>query len=312
MRAAPAAAIALVLLVPALHAGAPAAGVSDYFVGGAHGRLAVPVGAPLGLVVIAHGYAHQAVDHDAHLQRLADEGYVAVAMDFGPASAFPLRAGADQTEAATRDLLATYGFDHAILYSVSMGTAVAGMVLADMPGVFTYWVDNEGLAMLHETWAGATALSPSGNPTAVTAKAAIEEECGGTPATAETAYLERSAAVRAPEFVGLKGVILLHDTNDGLVPTNQGREMEAALAAVGIPTDDYQVLRGEPGHEGTSLTGYAGVQVDGMAGHGNESDDTQAMTALSFHLLDALVTGRYGVPEGHREYVVDRDLGTLP
>lgn len=316
MRAAPAA-LVLLLVLPALGAAdAPAPGVSDFFVdvdgASAHGRIAVPDGAAKGLVVVVHGYSHQAVDHDAHLARLAALGYVAVAMDFGPKAEFPLLAGAHQTEAATDALLAQYGFQHAILYSVSMGTAVAGIVLAERPGVFEYWVSNEGLAMLHETWAGATALSPSGNPTALKAKSAIEAECGGTPAEAPLAYAARSAALRAPEFRGLKGAVLLHDSNDGLVPTNQGRELEAALAAVGVPTDYYQVLRGQPGHEGTSMTGYGSLQVDGMAGHGDESDDAQAMTALSFAVLEDILAGTYELPQGHREFVVDRDLGTLP
>lgn len=304
------------LLLPLVPASGSSAGVQDYVVTAdgesAHGRLALPAGEPKGLVVLLHGYNHDADDHDAHLAHLADEGFVAVAMDYrGAHDGFPLLAGAHDTEAATRDLLARFGFEHATMYSVSMGTAVAGIVLADMPGVFDVWVDNEGLAMLHETWAGASALEPTGNPTAVTARAAIESECGGTPATAPEAYLLRSAAVRASEFRGLKAVILLHDTNDGLVPHNQGREMEAALAAQGIPTDFYTVLRGEPGHEGTSLTGYAGLNVDGLAGHGTEDDDAQAMTWISFAILDQVVTGAYELPTAHGQFVVDRDLGML-
>jgi hypothetical protein len=312
--------LALALLLPVLATAGPAAApgaAADYFVASdgetAHGRVALPAGDARGLIVIAHGYGHQAADHDKHLEDLAALGFVAVAMDYrGAQDGFPLLAGAHDTEAATRDFLARFGLDHATLYSVSMGTAVAGIVLADMPGVFSWWVDSEGLSMLHETWAGATALSPSGNPTAVRAKAAIEEECGGTPATAAPAYLARSAAALAPRFSGLQGAILVHDVNDGLVPHDQGREMEAALVAIGVPTDFYTVLRGDVGHEGTTLTGYAGVNADGLAGHGNESNDTQAMTAISFRLLKDLVTGAYGPPSGHGQFVVDRDLGTLP
>jgi len=307
-------ALLLLPLVPTHASGA--GGVQDYFVvadgESAHGRLALPDGAPRGLVVLLHGYDHDADDHDAHLAHLAAQGFVAVAMDYrGAHDGFPLLAGAHDTEAATSDLMARYRFAHATLFSVSMGTAVAGIVLADMPDVFDVWVDSEGLAMLHETWAGASALSPSGNPTAVTAKAAIEAECGGNPAQAPQAYAQRSAALRAPEFRGLRAAILIHDLNDGLVPHDQGREMEAALAAIGVPTDFYTVVRGEPGHEGTTLTGYAGQNVDGLAGHGTEDDDAQAMTQVAFRILDDVVNGAYPLPTGHGQFVTDRDFGML-
>jgi len=311
--------VALLLLttlptpIPAQAAGE----VSDYTITvdgqTAHGLVATPAGTPLGLVVVAHGYTHTAESHRGHLSELAARGFVAVAMDYrGDIDGFPLSAGAADTMAATGDLAATFGFDAGILYSVSMGTAVAGIVLAEMPGFFTYWVDNEGLAMLHETWAGASALEGSGNPTAVNAKHGIEAETGGTPATHLEAYLARSAVYRAAEFAGLQGVILTHGLNDGLVPYNQGREMQAALAAQGIATDFYTAIRGNEGGEGTTLTGYGGVNVDGVAGHGTESNDAHTLTALSFDLLYRLVEGDASVVPAGREVVVDRDFGVLP
>lgn len=305
------------LLASPVH-GAPESLVADYSVAVdgavAHGLVAKPAGEPRGLVVVVHGYGHDGSSHRGHLQHLAEQGFVAVAMDFrGPRSGFPLAAGAEDTIAATLDLLAAHPVDDVYLYSVSMGTAVAGIVLADprMDGVFDYWVNNEGLAMLAETWAGATAISPSGNPTAVAARAAIETETGGTPATAAEAYAWRSAALRVPEFTGLKGVVLTHGLNDGLVPHNQGREMAAALRAAGIPSDFYTVVRGEPCQEGTTLTGYVGVNCTGVAGHGTESNDRHTLTKLSFALLDEVVNGTYG-PITNAERVVDEGLGTLP
>ena len=285
--------------------------VQDYAltVGGqeARGLLALPDGEPSAIVVILHGYGHKAESHRAHLARLADLGYAAVAMDYR-GEGFPLRAGADDSVAATRDLMARYPGVPVVLYSVSMGTAVAGMVLAELP-VFDYWVNNEGLADLPKLHTEASLLAPA-NAYAAKAVADMDAECGGKPAQQPACYQERSAALRAAEFRNLKGVVLAHGLNDGLVPYDQGREMQAALKAAGIPQDFYTVVRGNPGGEGTTITGYGGQNVDGLAGHGTESNDAHAMTALSFALLERVLDGSL-VPSG-REHVVDREMGTLP
>lgn len=324
----PAAALVVLLLLtlaPAAPADpTPAAlpTVADYWVTPvgdvqAHGLVTIlPEGAqPTKLVVILHGYAHQAESHRAYLQTLADRGVLAVAMDYrGPVDGFPLAAGAADTVAAVQDLLAAHErVDEVILYSVSMGNAVAAMVVPALPDVFDAWVIGEGLSMLHETWAGATALKPSGNPTAVRAAQAIEEETGGTPATAPLAYAERSAALRAHEFRGLsKGVILTHGLNDGLVPYDHGREMVAALRANGFQADFYTVVRGEPGQEGTTLTGYTPLGGLGFAGHGTESKREHTLTGLTLGLLDRVVDGDASVLASGREVVVDGVAGTLP
>lgn len=276
----------------------------------AHGWMALPSEPCRGVVVIARGYSHDAADHIAHLEHLAEQGFVAIAMDYRgdpDLTAFPLRAGASDTKAATLHAIALCPGKTVYLYSVSMGTAVAGIVLAEMPGVFSYWVDNEGLAMLTETWAGATVLAPV-NGFAATASAAIETECGGTPLDAPACYLERSAALRAPEFAGLQGAILTHGLNDGLVPYDQGREMATALRAIGVPVEFHTVVRGNAGGEGTTITGYAGQNVDGLAGHGTEDNDAHTLTALSFRLLDELLAG---ATPTNAEHVVDRDVETL-
>lgn len=312
--------LAILLLAPAAVVPASDGAVEDLVltVDGqpAHGLVTRTDGAPTANVLVLHGYGHQAESHRGHLEALALRGAAAVAMDYrGPVSGFPLANGAADSCAAFAPLVEAHPDAPRILYSVSMGTAVASLVLEQCP-VFDWWVNNEGLAMLHETWAGATALYASGNPTAVNAKDGLEAECGGTPATAPDCYLARSAALKAAQYTRLKGVYLTHGLNDGLVPYDQGREMVAALRAQGIPSDFYTVVRGNPGGEGTSVTGYAGVQVDGLAGHGTESEDTHALTALSFSLLYRLVEGALA-PPANAEFVVDREvddagLGTLP
>lgn len=324
-----AAPLLVVLLAAALLPAAPAEEtvpapptVADYWVASEGGAQAHGLATALGedaeptlLVVILHGYNHQAESHRAYLQTLADRGVLGVAMDYrGPKDGFPLAAGAADTVAAVQDLLARHpSVGEVYLYSVSMGTAVSPMVLAALPGTFDAWVIGEGLSVLHETWAGATVLKPSGNPTAVRAAAAIEEETGGTPATAAPEYVKRSAALRVGEFVGLeKGVILTHGLNDGLVPYDQGREMVAALRAHGFKADFYTVVRGEPGQEGTTLTGYTPLGGLGFAGHGTESVRSHTLTGLTLSLLDRLVDDDAGVLAADREFVVDGGLGTLP
>lgn len=302
-------ALAAFLLVPVTPAANATPLVADHEVAvgseTAHGLLATPAGTPLGLVVIMHGYGHTAESHRAHLQHIAEQGYLGVAMDFR-GEGMPLRAGADDTLAATNALLAAYDLDFVVLYSVSMGTAAAAMVLAGSD-VFDVWVNNEGLAMLAETWAEATAVSP-GIPFGATARADIERETGGTPATAPAAFIERSAVLRAPEFT-IERAILTHGLNDGLVPYNQGREMAGALRASGILVDFWTVATCPNDSEGTTITGHAGLGGRGICGHGTESNDDHTLTALSFGLLDQVLQG---ARPGDGEHIVDGTLGTLP
>ena len=325
--AAPLAALLLALAAlsaaPATDATDPAGPlVVDYVVaseGGAPARglvTALPEdAAPTTFVVILHGYGHQAESHRAYLGTLAQRGVLGVAMDYrGPKDGFPLAAGAADTVAAVEDLLAANPtVERVYLYSVSMGTAVSPMVITELPGVFDAWVVGEGLSALAETWAGATALKPSGNPTAVRAASAIEEETGGTPATVPLEYAKRSAAYRVPEYQGFGlGVILTHGLNDGLVPYDQGREMVGALRANGFKADFYTVVRGDAGQEGTTITGYTPLGGLGLAGHGTESVRSHTLTGLTLSLLDRLVDGDASVLPADRELVVDGGAGTLP
>lgn len=303
----PLALAALVLLAPLV----PATGATDFDVEvdgeTAHGLIARPSGEPLGIVAILHGYGHKSPSHAAHLEHLAAQGYVAFAMDYR-GDGMPLGAGAADTCAAMEELRAAHPGAPEYLYSVSMGGAVAGIVLAECPG-FSSWVSNEGMTTLAETWAEASALAPA-NAFAAKAVADIEAECGGTPAEAPLCYQERTAVTRVPEFTSLLGVVQTHGLNDGLVPYDQGRELNAALKAAGIPVDFHTVVRSAPGGEGTTVTGYAPLGGMGLAGHGTESDDSHALTALSFALLDDVLAGTLR-PSGE-ERIVDDGLGTLP
>lgn len=307
--------LVLVLLATTALPGAPAAGSSlvsdiELTVQGepAHGLIGVPQGAAAGIVVVLHGYGHVAESHRAHLQHLAEQGYLGIAMDYRGGPGMHLGAGAADSCAALDHLQTLAPGKTAYLYSVSMGGAVAGMVLATCPE-FAYWVDNEGMTSITETWAEASALAGA-NAYAANAKRDIEAECGGIPAQAPGCYVSRHALTRVPEFTGLAGVVLTHGLNDGLVPYDQGREMVGALRAHGIPSEFYTVVRSGAGAEGTTISGYSPAGGLGLAGHGTESNDAHALTALSFGLLDEILAGTL-VP-ADAEHVVDSELGTLP
>lgn len=312
---APLVVLALVLLqaLPAEAEGAPAVADLVLRVDGeeARGLLAVPSGEPQGVVLVLHGYGHFAESHRGHLAAIAELGFVAAAMDYRGGAGMQLGTGAADSCAALAHMQTLAPRTPAYLYSVSMGSAVAGMVLAQCPA-FTYWVNNEGMTSITETWAEATLLAPA-NAYAAQAVADIERECGGTPATSAACYAERHALLRVGEFTGLRGIVQTHGVNDGLVPYDQGREMATATRAVGIPTEFFTVVGCAAGREGTTITGYApagGLGGAGLAGHGTESNDEHCLTALSFGLLHDVLVGDL-VPTDS-EHVVDGTIGTLP
>ncbi len=269
----------------------------------AHGLVARPNSTPRAVIVLLHGYGHSAEDHRAHLDAFVAAGLAAVAMDYRHAEAgFPLRAGADDTIAGAATVAAEYPDAPRILLSVSMGTAVAAMVLAEQP-IYDYWVDAEGLANLAEEWAAAAGTAAV-LPFSAQAKREMEAECGGPPATARACYNERSAALRASEYAHLRGAIVIHAVNDGVVPFTQAPETVTALRDAGIPTDFRAVLRGEPGGEGTTATL---VPVDGLAGHASEDNDAHTITRLAIATTIDLATGAIE-PPADRDDVVDREL----
>ncbi|HLE95730.1 MAG TPA: prolyl oligopeptidase family serine peptidase [Candidatus Thermoplasmatota archaeon] len=260
---------------------------------------------PTVLVVMAHGYGHH-VDPSwlNHLREVADRGYVAVAMDYG--QTFQVREGAEESVAAAVDLQDEYGIDRAVMFSVSMGGAIAGYALAETPGVFDDWIDVEGVSMLAETWAEAKAVE---HPAA----GEIEEETGGTPTDVPMEYVRRSAALRAGgiRVGGLQHAIVVHAINDGLVPYDQGREMATALRGVGIPTTFHTVLRGSCAEQGTTgtdaLLGSAPIEDNNpacLAGHASEASSTHPVMRTGLDSLFGLLDGS-DVPITYAEKVVD-------
>lgn len=288
------------------------------------GRYAVPADTPDQLVVFAHGYTNSSASWEAHLKEAAGKGAIAVAMDYtglGPGPGYrgwPADAGSTDLIAAGRFFQQECSIQDVFLLGVSMGGNMSGLAVAKQPTrvdqptvpLFDYWIDVEGVTNLVETYAEATAAGlflPFAQNAADDIKA---ETSGGDPAE----LLERTVVARAPdvEASGVKGVIVVHGVDDGLVPYDQSREMAAALRVLGVPTDVFTILRRTdaeepPGHEQTTLTGTvfdALGQRDPFAGHAWEGSTVHTVMRTALDRLYALMIDPSVAP-ADREFLVD-------
>ena len=297
-----------------------------------YGLYAVPRGAPKGLVVFFHGYTHTPYSWTEHLTQTARRNRViAVAMNYRgniniPASepgARPTARGWQVAEGAVDSIKAAKLFDSwcgtptVVAYSISMGSNAGGLAIAAKPThrngdpLFDYWFNVEGATNVTETYHEARMVARSGNTFAVNAVEDIEREMGGTFEERREVYLQRTVVNRAEDVAaaGLRGTIMIHGLDDGLVPYNQTREMAERLRSLGRFTDVYTVLtRGEDSEAGTTATGYAPTgQQSPLAGHASEASSTHIINETGFDLLAQVLRG---AEIGCREFLVDGTLGT--
>lgn len=305
----------------------------------ASGFVAYPPGAPKGIVAFTHGYGHSALSWLHHLRWAARElGVVAVAMDYRglqmispeeegglPKSrGWNVSAGAADTVAATQTLEHCAPGGTNVIFGVSMGGNTSGLALAegvqraDESGpLYDYWVDVEGATNVTETYLSARLLAPA-NATAANAVEDITAEMGGPMESVPEEYTKRSVVTRAGDIAagGLKGVVMVHGLDDGLVPYNQSREMVGVLDLEGVPTQFFTVARRTPESEReTTATGYVGGQLDPnytspLAGHASETSFAHIVMATAFDRLVALYQGE--VPECRSEHLVDGASAPVP
>lgn len=306
----------------------------------ATGFYALPDSAPTGLVVFSHGYGHSSYSWQHHLRRVAQElDVITIAMDYRgltflsteKAPGIPDTRGWNVTKGAEDGIAAAQYFQDEcdvtgtiVNYGVSMGgntsglMAAAGATRADgTTPLFDYWVDIEGANAVAETYTGARILAPA-NAFARNAQTDIEAEMGGTFEQQPATYLNRSNITRAADMkaAGLKGVVLVHGVDDGLVTYDQSVTMRALLNVHGVPTQAYTVTFKSPESEReTTATGYIGSQLDPeyrspLAGHASEMSTTHIVSVLGFERLTAIYDG--AAPDCTREYVVDGERGQLP
>ena len=287
------------------------------------GLYALPDESPRGLVVFFHGYGHGAEDWAEHLVRVADvNDVIAVAMDYPGTTdeaTWQVQEGADASNTVAQWFEARCDPGTVVAYGVSMGGNASGLALARKPldakGDFLYdwWFDIEGANNVIETYQEARALAPV-NAFAAEAAHGIEVEMGGTFEEKAAVYADHTNVLRITDIAasGIKGVVMVHALDDGLVPYNQSREMRAALLASGKPVQFWTVGTCESGCErDTTIDGYANDYAPHdkvLAGHSNESDYLSLVGNTGFDRLDALFDGIR--PEMSGEFVRDERTDT--
>lgn len=298
---------------------------------GRSGKYVKPAEEPHSLVVFAHGYGHRSDSWIAHMRNASEHGALAVTMDYtgiGPAPdnrGWNVSAGADDMILAAKAFLARCeSIKNVVLFGVSMGGNASGLALAQNPRradgspLFDYWFNIEGAANVIETYTEASAVAPA-LADGAEAKADIEAEMGGTIVDVPERYIESAIVARVPDIKasGVKGVVMSHGLDDGLVPYNQSRELVTLLRAAQIPTEMTTVVRKGSGEAGTTITGYTSAAgapyTSPFAGHGTESSTTHTVLNVGhfrlWALLDSFGTSTVAAPVD-RETILD-DAGEL-
>lgn len=334
----------------------PRTGIALWTADQATGWYALPARRPRGLVVFAHGHGNTpAGAWLSHLTQVAQQdAVIAVAMDYyadqqDPAMTPPLDPtfGWRVAEGADYSIAAARAFDAAcprlktiVMYGISMGGNTAGLAVAARAHrvrhphrpLFDYLFDVEGVVNLTEQYFEANIADKAIAPQKAVRE--IEEETGGPlgPATA-SAYLSRTVVARIADIAasGIRGVVLAHSVDDGLVPYNQTREFAAELAAEHVPVDLFSVgtrngPEQKPPDDDTTLDSYVTSHIPGfqspLNGHGWEgspgSDPNIPMNVViktGFDRLAALFNLDQR-PGCYREFVVngqsDGSIQTTP
>jgi hypothetical protein len=280
----------------------------------ASGHVAFPRKKPTGLAVFGHGYGHTSVSWVNHMREAARRGLIAVTMDYRGLQVLPddngdglpssrgwnAMAGAEDLVAAAMFYQSFCEVETVTVLGVSMGGNMSGLAVAiagereitraDGSPLFDYWVNVEGATNVIETYALARGASGA-DDFAKRAQADIEAEMGGTFEQKPEEYRKRAVVARVNdlEASGIKGSIVIHGVDDGLVPYNQSREITALMREAGIPTEMITVgRRDEDSEQETTATGHAIGRIDKnyvspLAGHASEKSTTHIVmeTALA-------------------------------
>jgi acetyl esterase/lipase len=279
----------------------------------ADGRYALPEAAvPTQLVVLFHGHGNDSCSWRNHLRDAAARGAVAFAIDYVRQTpienyGWNMREAARDSIAAARYFLAAYpSITQVFVLGISMGGNASGLAIASPDAVradgsplFDYWVDVEGANNLIEEYTVIRIVAPA-NGDAALAQQEIEQENGGPLESAPDRYVELTNVARASDMAHLRGAVIVHGIDDGLVTTDQSPQMAAALNAVGVPTHLYSAVLCGEAECGSNATAIAADPIfaqlgqpypASFAGHGWEGSDTHVVIATGFGQLWALMDG---------------------
>lgn len=300
---------------------------------GQYGYYAAPATWPKGIVAVEHGYQQTALSAAPYLQRIAsDDGVIAFAMDNsgtvdgGPGSTssrgWRVEEGAADTIAVAKAIDSACDSGKSpfsnVLFGISMGGDTSGIAAAagatrqdGKTALFDYWFDVSGVSNLTETYLEASIDSPLSSY-AADAVADIQAETGGTPGSVPPRYVADSPATLASAMKssGIKGAVVLHAVMDGLVTSDEGDQMLAALVAAQVPTDFFTAVFQTPGQSSSTLDGDVLGQADKsyvspFAGHVNG-----IIVDSAFTRLQTLFAG--SAPAGLSVTLTDGQLGTVP
>ena len=300
----------------------------------ATGRYALPEADPIGIVAYFHGYGHTSSSWVEHLKRTArDLGVIAVAMDYRGTTVvatnngiessrgWRVQEGAEETNVAARALAASCPTAVTrTAFGVSMGGNASGLAVAAEPKtvdgapLYDWWVNVEGATDPIDTYLTARSLGPF-NATAKNAALDIAQEAGGCEIEAcpdsyqAMAVINKSGNIRNS---GLKGVVMVHGIDDGLVGPQHSVKMRSTLRVVGVPYDMYTIATRGSGEAGTTLSGNVLNNLPDkpqspLAGHASERSTTHLVMKTAFDRLAALYAGTTFT--GFHEHVVDGAAG---
>lgn len=305
----------------------------------ATGHYALPAKTPTALLVYAHGYGYSSLAWAKHMSNAAERGAIAITMDYRglrhlgdsngdgiPESrGFPVITGAEDSIAAGQMMLAMCpsAASRTVIFGTSLGGNIAGMVVATMPRradgnpLFDYWFQLEGLSNLTEEYLGARALAGV-NAYAKQAVEDMEAETGGPIERRPEEYRRRTVVAHEKEIgaSGLKGAVVVHGLDDGLVPYDQGVQTTSLLVRQKIPVEFYTITRRSPESEkDKTLTSYAvePVQpnyVSPLPGHAWEASTTHIINRVGFNRLWELLAGE--LLGCFRNYIVDAHEKHMP
>jgi hypothetical protein len=270
---------------------------------------------PSSVVVVFHGHGHNAEEWQAAGEltaAAARDNALVIAPETSESTAANGKGTFDTVDEEARDAAVALGWVNrafhppaTYLLCVSMGCTGmayfidslarpatadkdAAFVHAQKVGRITGVLVSEGLSNLVETWAEANAADP-------TSQHEIEQETGGTPATASGAYRARSLALLpSADFaaLNLKQAAVVHDVDDGLVPVNQPAETRAAFAAAQVPFHGYTVVRstanGCSTANQTTGTSYVGKYVQQYTGDGTVAQTVDPTLCLAGHATETV------------------------